>query len=55
MTTLVVAGPAGISEHDGGPHHPEQQSRLFAVMDGVRALGLEDERGVAGGPRGVAR
>ena len=43
MTTLVVAGPAGISEHDGGPYHPEQQSRLFAVMDGVRALGLEDD------------
>ncbi len=43
MTTLVVAGPAGISEHDGGPYHPEQQSRLFAVMDGVRALELEDE------------
>ena len=43
MTPLVVAGPAGISEHDGGPYHPEQQSRLFAVMDGVRALGLEDE------------
>ena len=43
VTTLVVAGPAGISEHDGGPYHPEQQSRLFAVMDGVRALGLEDE------------
>jgi len=43
VTTLVVAGPAGISEHDGGPYHPEQQSRLFAVMDGVRALELEDE------------
>jgi len=43
VTPLVVAGPAGISEHDGGPYHPEQQSRLFAVMDGVRALGLEDE------------
>ncbi len=43
MTPLVVAGPAGIAEHDGGPYHPEQQSRLFAVMEGVRALGLEDE------------
>ncbi len=40
---LVVAGPTGIAEHDGGRRHPEQQSRLFAVMDGVRALGLEDE------------
>ena len=43
MTTLVVAGPSGLSEHDGGPNHPEQQSRLFAVMDGVRALELGDE------------
>ena len=43
MTSLVVAGPTGIAEHDGGRYHPEQQSRLFAVMDGVRALGLEDD------------
>jgi acetoin utilization deacetylase AcuC-like enzyme len=43
VTTLVVAGPTGIAEHDGGRYHPEQPSRLFAVMDGVRALGLEDE------------
>ena len=43
MTTLVVAGPAGIAEHDGGSYHPEQPARLFAVMEGVRALGLEDE------------
>jgi acetoin utilization deacetylase AcuC-like enzyme len=43
MTTLIVAGPTGITEHDGGPAHPERQARLFAVMDGVRALGLEDE------------
>jgi acetoin utilization deacetylase AcuC-like enzyme len=42
VTTLVVAGPTGMAEHDGGPHHPEQPSRLLAVMDGVRALGLED-------------
>ncbi len=42
MTTLVVAGPTGMAEHDGGPNHPEQPARLFAVMDGVRALGLED-------------
>ena len=32
-----------MSEHDGGPDHPEQPSRLFAVMDGVRDLGLGDE------------
>jgi acetoin utilization deacetylase AcuC-like enzyme len=43
VTTLVVAGPTGIAEHDGGTYHPEQPSRLFAAMDGVRALGLEDE------------
>jgi len=43
VTTLIVAGPSGLSEHDGGAHHPEQQSRIFAVMDGVRALGLDDE------------
>jgi acetoin utilization deacetylase AcuC-like enzyme len=42
VTALVVAGPSGVTEHDGGPHHPEQQSRLFAAMDGVRALGLDD-------------
>ena len=43
MTALVLAGPSGISEHDGGPYHPEQPSRLVAVMDGVRALGLGDD------------
>jgi acetoin utilization deacetylase AcuC-like enzyme len=43
MTTLVVAGPSGLSEHDGGPRHPERPSRLVAVMEGVRALGPEHE------------
>ncbi len=43
MTTLVVAGPSGLSEHDGGARHPERPSRLVAVMDGVRALGPEHE------------
>jgi len=43
VTPLVLAGPSGISEHDGGSFHPEQQSRLFAVMEGVRALGLDDD------------
>ncbi len=43
MTTLVVAGPTGLAEHVGGTYHPEQPSRLFAAMDGVRALGLDDE------------
>jgi len=40
---LIVAGPTGTVEHDGGSFHPEQPARLFSVMDGVRALGLEDE------------
>ena len=35
MTPLVVAGPTGLTEHDGGLRHPEQQARLFAVMEGV--------------------
>jgi len=43
MTALVVAGPSGIAEHDGGPLHPEQPSRLVAVMEGVEALGPEHE------------
>jgi acetoin utilization deacetylase AcuC-like enzyme len=40
--TLIVAGPTGAIEHDGGVFHPEQQSRIFAVMDGLRALDLGD-------------
>ncbi|HVA09732.1 MAG TPA: histone deacetylase [Acidimicrobiales bacterium] len=40
---LIVAGPAGACAHDGGTAHPEQQGRIFAAMDGVRALGLEDD------------
>jgi acetoin utilization deacetylase AcuC-like enzyme len=43
VTALVLAGPSGLSEHDGGPHHPERPSRLVAVMDGVAALGLGDD------------
>ncbi len=43
MTTLVVAGPSGLVEHDGGPGHPEQPSRLVSVMEGVRALGTAHE------------
>ena len=38
MTTLVLAGPTGENEHDGGPGHPECPARLAAVMEGVRAL-----------------
>ncbi len=43
MTTLILAGPSGLTEHDGGPRHPEQSSRLLAVMDGLHALGIDDE------------
>ena len=39
---LVLAGPVGLSHHDGGPRHPEQPARLRAVMDGVDALHLGD-------------
>ncbi len=39
MTALVLAGPTGQHEHDGGADHPEQPARLGAVMQGVRALG----------------
>jgi acetoin utilization deacetylase AcuC-like enzyme len=38
MTTLVLAGPTGERQHDGGPGHPERPARLDAVMQGVRAL-----------------
>ena len=40
---LIVAGPSGASAHDGGRLHPEQQGRIFSVMDGVRELWLDDE------------
>lgn len=40
---LILAGPTGTVEHTADSFHPEQQSRIFAVMDGVRILGLEDE------------
>ncbi len=43
MTTLIVAGPSGVSEHDGGPRHPERPSRLAAVMAGVRTVAAEHE------------
>jgi acetoin utilization deacetylase AcuC-like enzyme len=40
---LIVAGPTGLTEHDGGTSHPEQPARLFAAMEGVRDLELGDE------------
>ena len=50
MTMLVLADPVGLSEHDGGPRHPEQPARLRAVMEGVAALNLGDGV-VRAGPR----
>jgi acetoin utilization deacetylase AcuC-like enzyme len=43
VTSLVVAGPVGLTEHDVGPGHPERPARLVAVMEGVRALGPQQE------------
>jgi acetoin utilization deacetylase AcuC-like enzyme len=43
VTALIVAGPSGLSEHDGGPRHPEHPSRLVAVMAGVRTVAPEHE------------
>jgi acetoin utilization deacetylase AcuC-like enzyme len=42
MAILVLGGPVGLCEHDGGPRHPEQPARLRAVMEGVSALRLGD-------------
>ena len=47
---LIVAGPSGASAHDGGTFHPEQQGRIFSVMDGVRDLHLEDDIHYVGAP-----
>ena len=47
---LIVAGPSGASAHDGGTFHPEQQGRIFSVMDGVRDLHLEDAITYVGAP-----
>jgi acetoin utilization deacetylase AcuC-like enzyme len=43
VTTLVLAGPTGDREHDGGPGHPERPARMDAVMRGVRALQADCE------------
>ncbi len=40
---LIVGGPTGASEHNGGPFHPEQPRRIDAVMAGVFDLHLGDE------------
>jgi acetoin utilization deacetylase AcuC-like enzyme len=40
---LMVAGPTGACAHDGGRLHPEQQGRIFSVMNGVRDLNIDEE------------
>ena len=47
---LIVAGPSGANEHDGGRFHPEQLGRIFSVMDGVRDLHLDDDINYVGSP-----
>jgi acetoin utilization deacetylase AcuC-like enzyme len=47
---LIVAGPSGANAHDGGTFHPEQQGRIFSVMDGVRDLHLDDDITYVGAP-----
>jgi acetoin utilization deacetylase AcuC-like enzyme len=38
VTTLIIAGPSGATEHDEGGRHPERPSRVLAVMEGVGDL-----------------
>jgi acetoin utilization deacetylase AcuC-like enzyme len=40
---LILAGPTGGAEHDGGRSHPERPARIDAVMAGVDDLLLGDE------------
>ncbi|MGP8005845.1 MAG: histone deacetylase [Acidimicrobiales bacterium] len=40
---LILAGPTGGHEHDGGPYHPEQPGRIAAVMAGIGDLRLGGE------------
>jgi acetoin utilization deacetylase AcuC-like enzyme len=40
---LILAGPTGDHQHDGGRHHPEQPARVTAVMAGIDDLRLGDE------------
>lgn len=37
---LIVAGPSGEDEHDGGREHPERRDRITSVMQGVDDLQL---------------
>jgi acetoin utilization deacetylase AcuC-like enzyme len=39
---LILAGPVGETEHDGGAH-PERPARIMAALDGVADLHLESE------------
>ena len=40
---LIIAGPSGTCTHKGGVFHPEQQGRIFSVMEGIRDLEFDDE------------
>lgn len=40
---LILTGPTGEHEHDGGALHPERQGRIGAVMDGIEDLRLGRE------------
>lgn len=50
---LILAGPVGESEHDGGAH-PERPARIGAVLQGVEDLHLGSDL-VTVAPRRVAR
>ncbi|MGH8988171.1 MAG: histone deacetylase family protein [Acidimicrobiales bacterium] len=52
MAELILAGPVGLEEHDGGPH-PERPARVGAVLQGIADLGLgSDLETVEIGPAG---
>jgi acetoin utilization deacetylase AcuC-like enzyme len=40
VTPVIVAGPIGDAQHDGGASHPERPARLRAVADALRTLSL---------------
>ncbi len=47
---LILAGPTGEHEHDGGPGHPERGRRIAAVMAGIGDLRLGRELVSVGAP-----
>ncbi|MGH9223740.1 MAG: histone deacetylase family protein [Acidimicrobiales bacterium] len=44
MPPAVVEYSPACLEHEAGPGHPERPARLTAVVDGIRSLGLGDDR-----------